>query len=435
VRAVAVGALLFASMMALAQPTIIPYADKATKVVFLKQKIAFGKWQITDTQQVSAFRVGLGDFTHTDDLALKDRANWAITFTLPDNPALRTIHPTGLYRPNTLDEYFYLQFKLPSAAKLKEVSFTYYKKVSDAVPLEPVKYVLVADSEFRGNRLPMTDDEVRKYNREVDRASAVVLNEDSLVAADPLTIDIPDVASKAQLLGGNTADVYRAKVKVDLATLLNMKFNLDLRTTLSSRSDDKQSKFDFVLGQKVYPDTANYGYWDKTLAFSGNQAFTNNGVCGQIQYIMYRGPIFPGARSYDDFPADYTKIAVGAAYTSMFRVDSRISSDNKKDALYGFWTLDAPSSFFDRGHGQLKLSASVFGFTESARKQFPGLHTLDGYVDATLLIPVVWSKQAPDGTWSGGTWFKVGWQAGVVRENAFTRSAGLVYSLSSQFRF
>lgn len=409
--------------------------EPMTKAVFLKKKITFGKWQLTDSQQVSAFRVGLGDFVFTNDISLKDRNNWAITFTLPDNPALRDLHPSAVYRPNTEDEYFYLQFKLPSAAKVREVSFTYYKRVSDDVPLTPVKYVLVADSEFKGNRNPASPAEIEDYNDEVLRASGIVLNEYSRVAAEGFTVDIPDVASQAQLLGGGTADVYRAKVKVDLQTLLNTGFNLDLRTTLSSRSDDKQSKFSLVYGRKVYPNTPHYGFWDATVSFDGNQAFTNNGVCGQIQYVTYRGPIFPGARSYDDYPADYTRMAFGAAYTSMFRVDSRISSDQKKDALYGFWTLDAPSSFFSKGHGQLKLNASVFGFTEAARKQFPGLRALDGYVDASLLIPVIWSKQAPDGSWSGGTWFKVGWQAGVVRENAFTRSAGLVYSLSSQFRF
>jgi hypothetical protein len=424
-------ALVSCSILVAAQPV----ADTKTKVVFLKKKIAFGKWQITDSQQVSAFRIGLGDFTRTNDPSLKDRNNWSVTYTLPDKPALRDLHPSAVYRPNSEDEYFYLQFRLPSAAKLKEVSFTYYKKLPGDVPLEPNKFVLVAAAEFSGNQTPESPDDIKKFNREVERASAVVLNKDSVADSEPLSIEIPDVASRAHLLGGGTADVYRAKVNVDFSNLLNAKFNIDLNSTLSSRSDDKQSKFDLVFGRKVYPDSPTYGYWDQTLTFSGNQAFTNNGVTGQIQYIQYRGPIFKGARSYDDYPADYTKLAFGVAYTSMFRVDSRISSDNTKDALYAFWTLDAPSSFFNKGHGQLKLNASVFGFNEAARKQFPGLRSLDGYVDASLLIPVIWSKQAPDGSWNGGTWFKVGWQAGVIRENAFTRSAGLVYSLTSQFRF
>lgn len=78
----------------------------------------------------------------------------------------------------------------------------------------------------------------------------------------------------------------------------------------------------------------------------------------------------------------------------MFRVDSRLSSDNTKDALYAFWTMEAPSTFFNTGHGQLKLNASVFGFNEAARKHLPGLYSLDGYIDASLLLPVVWSSHA-----------------------------------------
>ncbi len=340
-----------------------------------------------------------------------DPEHWKIEYTVPNNREVFLAKIQGIEGSEGSSKFFF-KMAWPRNATVKQITITIrYPKAGTPGAIEDVPYVL-------------------QYK---DKSSDVI--DYSTQTPDPLSFDVLGLAKEATMLDGSTKESYRARMNLDLGSLFDSGHQFALTSTLSTKSDDREAKFDLTWNRRAYGTGPTYSYFDPTIQFSGNQAFTNTSIGAQLNLIQYGAPLFPRRRSYDDAPADWTIATFGVAYMHMLRTDPRISATSDKNAAYGVFNLNSPSAYFASGFGQLNLNLSAFVFDNKTRQDFGGLHTLEGYIDANLLIPVIRPTQDRDGKWSGGTWAKVAWQSGVVRENAFARSSGLTYGLSIEFKF
>jgi len=385
-------------------------ANAQTETIVLPESISTVQVRVPGMGLVHRWMVNLSDFrllNNTQDRVreqVRDPRNWYVTYTVPSDKIKHNASVVNVDN-SVASKVFYVKVGYPSNATITEVGFS-------------------AATSAGGKKT---------YKLEATDKPVFDPSEDP---ADPFTFNVKGVASQAKLLDGTKADTYRADMGIDFGTIFDRGYGLNLDSTLSSKSDDREAKFSLRFSRTDIPVRQWYTVLDYDLSFIGNQAFTNNGVTFKFKGTTYIKPLIPASRSYTDTAADWMQLSEGIAFTRMLRVDSRLGNGtDPKNALYGYFSLVAPGAYFANGFGEINLSAYGYLFSSDARKNFPGLKTLESYVDLELLVPFLKPRLDRDAKWQGGTWFKIGWKNGIVPENAFTRSSGLTYGLAAEFKF